>query len=119
VRERHRRERRDLLDAGVNLMFTQRPDGTVTLGDTHRYGTTLDPWRAEELDDLLLAEGRRLLGQELSVRQRWQGVYASAPAEYLVEAPASGVRVVSVTSGIGMTTALGLAADVLDDLLGS
>jgi hypothetical protein len=27
------------------------------------------------------------------------------------------VRVVSVTSGIGMTTALGLAPEVLDDLL--
>jgi D-hydroxyproline dehydrogenase subunit beta len=116
LRERFERDHCDLLNAGVNLMFTQRPDGTITLGDTHHYGTTLDPFRAEELDDLLLSEGRRLVGSELAVCQRWQGVYASAPGEYLVAVPSQGVRVVSVTSGIGMTTAFGLAPEVLDGL---
>lgn len=35
---------------------------------------------------------------------------------FLIERPADGVRVVAVTSGIGMTTALGLAPAVLDDI---
>jgi hypothetical protein len=47
------------------------------------------------------------------VRRRWRGVYASAPEPYLVAAPADGVLTVSVTSGIGMTTAFGLADDVV------
>lgn len=107
----------DLLDAGLNLMLTQRPDGTLTLGDTHAYAATPTPFNDESLDELLLREGSRLLGGPLRVLQRWRGVYASAPAPFLVADPMPGVRAVSVTAGIGMTTALGLAPRVLDDLL--
>lgn len=105
-------------DADVNLMFTQLPDGDLTIGDTHSYATTLPAHRDERLDELVLARTRQLLGVDhLTVRERWRGVYASAPRPFLVAKPMPGVRVVSVTSGIGMTTALGLAPEVLDDLL--
>lgn len=104
-----------LLDADVNLMLTQRPGGTLTLGDTHAYATTHDPFGAEQLDDLLLDQAGRLLGgTRPRVRARWRGVYASAPEPFLVAEPLPGVHVVSVTSGIGMTTALGLAPAALD-----
>ena len=49
--------------------------------------------------------------------ERWRGIYASAPEPFLTATPAPLTRAVSVTSGIGMTTALGLAPAVLDDLL--
>jgi D-hydroxyproline dehydrogenase subunit beta len=120
VRARLARDSPALLDAGVNLMLTQRPDGTVTLGDTHAYATTPAPYRAEELDALLLTEGAALFGlgsRDLRVLERWRGVYASAPEPFLVADALPGVRVVSVTSGIGMTTALGLAPRVLAALL--
>jgi FAD dependent oxidoreductase TIGR03364 len=119
VRERLARERPDLLAADVNLMLTQRPDGDLVIGDTHVYARTPAPFRDERLDDLVLAETEALLGsRRLRVRERWQGVYAHAPGrDFLVAAPAPGVRAVAVTSGIGMTTALGLAPRVLDDLL--
>src|SRR5262249_25162655 len=35
LRERFERERPDLLEAGVNLLVTQLPDGDLILGDTH------------------------------------------------------------------------------------
>jgi FAD dependent oxidoreductase TIGR03364 len=118
VRARIARDAPALLAADVNLMFTQRPGGDLLVGDTHHRARTVDPFCDETLDDLLLAEAGRLLGADrLTVRQRWQGVYASAPGEFLVASPAAGVRVVSVTSGIGMTCAFGLAPEVLDDLL--
>ena len=118
VRARLERDQPKLLGAGVNLMFTQRPDGVLTIGDTHAYDQTVDPFQREELDALLLTEMARLLGVDhLRVRERWQGVYASAPDDYLVATPVEGARVVSITSGIGMTIALGLAPAVLDELL--
>ena len=118
VRRRIKHDAPELLAADVNLMFTQRPDGDLTIGDTHHRARTVDAFRDEQYDDLLLAETGLLLGVErLTVRRRWQGIYASAPDDFLVAAPADGARVVSVTSGIGMTTAFGLALDVLDDLL--
>jgi D-hydroxyproline dehydrogenase subunit beta len=118
IRARLERDQPELLAAGVNLMFTQRPDGVLTIGDTHEHDQTVDPFRREDLDALLLTEVARLLGVErLRVRERWQGVYASAADDYLVAAPVEGARVVSITSGVGMTIALGLAPIVLDDLL--
>ncbi len=109
----------DLVAAGLNLMFTQLPGGDLTIGDTHAYGRTLDPYRDEALDEAVLAETARLLGTgPLTVRERWHGVYAASTAQdFLVATPAPGVRAVAVTSGIGMTTALGLAPRILDDLL--
>lgn len=118
VRARLEREHGQLLEAAVNLMFTQGHDGGLTIGDTHRYDSTADPFGDERLDEMLLAEVRRLLGVErLDVRERWLGVYASASEEFLVATPHAGARVVSVTAGIGMSTAFGLATSVLDDLL--
>lgn len=102
-------------------MLTQRPDGTVVLGDTHRHDVAPDLFIEEALFDLLLEHGSRLLGLDPStfrVRRRWQGMYASSPQEdFVVREPFSGARLVVVASGIGMTTCHGLAAQVMDDLL--
>lgn len=120
LRERWRTERPELLDAVVNHMLTQRPDGDLVVGDTHAYARTPGPFSSEALDDLLLAETRALLGvRELRVVHRWRGVYADADGEFLRARVAPGVTAVSVTSGIGMTTAFGLAPSVLDALRGA
>ncbi|WP_188781246.1 TIGR03364 family FAD-dependent oxidoreductase [Marmoricola endophyticus] len=108
----------ELLALDVNLMLTQRPDGSIVLGDTHHRAVTHDAFDEETDAALLLREGARLLGAPLTVRRRWRGVYASSSrTDFLVAAPHPLVRVVSVTSGIGMTTSFGLAPTVLDQLL--
>ncbi|MEU0885488.1 TIGR03364 family FAD-dependent oxidoreductase [Lentzea sp. NPDC005914] len=118
VRARLTHDHPELVEAGLNLMFTQLPDGSLTIGDTHHYSRTVDPYRPEHLDDLVLTETARLLGvPTLRVLERWRGIYASAPEPFLTATPVPLTRAVSVTSGIGMTTALGLAPAVLDDLL--
>jgi len=95
-------------------MFTQRPDGRLVLGDTHHSDVTEDPFEDEASDELLLGGFRRLLGAELTVRRRWRGVYASSTkAPFLVAEPIPSVTVASVTTGVGMTTAFGLARTVL------
>ncbi|WP_238429878.1 TIGR03364 family FAD-dependent oxidoreductase [Frankia nepalensis] len=121
LRARFERERPDLLAVDMNLMFTQLPDGDLIIGDTHETAVTHLPFQAETVDDLVLAETADLLGvpaADLVVRERWRGYYASAPGrEFLVAAPLPGARVVTVTTGIGMTTSHGLAAEVLADLI--
>jgi len=107
-----------LLEQGVNLMLTQRPNGRLVIGDTHHYGVTEDPFEDEASDSLVLREMERLFGTTLVVRRRWRGVYASsAKAPFLVTEPMPEVTVASVTTGIGMTTALGLAKRVLEQTL--
>lgn len=119
VRARIRAAAPDLLDVEMNLMFTQRPDGVVTVGDTHHDAVTHDPFDDERTSRLVLDQAAALLGVPgLTVRRRWRGVYArSASTDFLVDKAADGVHVVSVTSGIGMTTSHGLAAAHLDQIL--
>lgn len=111
-------ERPDLVAGGVHLIVTQLPGGDLILGDTHEYGDTPSPFGDEALDELVLAEARRLLGvPALALRERWHGVYPSAPGDpFCIEQPLPGVAVVEVVSGIGMTTALGLAPRTFDIL---
>jgi FAD dependent oxidoreductase TIGR03364 len=120
VRARIAEERPEAIRAGMHLIVTQLPGGDLILGDTHEYGDTVSPFGEEELDELVLSEARRLLGADLlEVRQRWHGTYPSAPGQdpFLITAPLPGVRVVEVVAGVGMTTALGLAPRVLDELI--
>ena len=103
----------------VNQMYTQVRDGTVIVGDTHYRDDAVTPFQQETAFEALLEATADFFGQDrdsLRVVERWQGVYATAPAEFLVEEPLEGVHVVSVTTGIGMTTGLGLADRVMTEI---
>jgi hypothetical protein len=93
-------------------MFTQRPDGTLLLGDSHAYQKTADPFLAEPTTALLLDRIQDVLGVDnLDITERWQGIYASSElGPLLIADVAPGVTAVSVTAGIGMTVSFGLAA---------
>ena len=117
------RERPELIAEGIHLLVTQRPDGDLIIGDSHRYGDTLDVFADERIDALLLAEAAALLGvPQLAVRERWLGTYttrAATPetyAPFAVSRPMPTVRVVENVAGIGMTLAPGFAPVVLDEL---
>ncbi|WP_091467585.1 TIGR03364 family FAD-dependent oxidoreductase [Paenarthrobacter nitroguajacolicus] len=100
----------ELLEIGANVMFTQRPDGTIILGDSHHYHRTADPFLDESVTDTLNSEITGRIGEPLEIIQRWQGIYASSEvAPLLVREVQPDVTVVSVTSGVGMTLSFGLA----------
>lgn len=108
----------ELLGIGANVMFTQRPDGALLVGDSHQYGKTLGPFLTEATSAILLGRIASVLGAaEFDILERWQGVYASSAKQpYVVAEPVAGLTVVSVTSGVGMTIAFGLARRVFEQL---
>lgn len=118
VRARFERDEPGILSFDINQMYTERPDGTLLVGDTHATSSSISPFQDEDAFRLLERLAINMFGRPLAVRQRWQGVYAKAPHEFLRASPAGDVRVVAVTTGIGMTTGPGLAASVIDDLFG-
>ncbi|WP_144662394.1 TIGR03364 family FAD-dependent oxidoreductase [Paenarthrobacter nicotinovorans] len=110
LRDEVQRNQPELLDIGANVMFTQRPDGTIILGDSHHYHPTADPFLDESVTTALNSDISSRMGAPLEIIQRWQGVYASSDvAPLLVRDVQPGVTVVSVTSGVGMTLSFGLA----------
>jgi len=113
VRSRLHAERPDLAAMDLNQMYTQLPDGSVIVGDSHRKGAAIAPFQDERIADAFLDEFRVLFGAEPVVTERWQGVYASGRDEFVVDEVAPGVLVTVVSTGIGMTTGLGLAEHVV------
>lgn len=113
VRERLHAARPDLAALDLNQMYTQLPDGSLLVGDTHARGASVSPFQSEDAARLLLREFSDFFGAAPRVIERWQGVYASGPDDFLVAEPQPGVVVLAATTGIGMTCGLGLAESAL------
>ena len=110
VRARLHEARPDLAAIDLNQMYTQLPDGSVILGDTHHRDPAPLPFQAEDAQQVLIDEALGLFGvPSLRVIERWQGVYASGSAEFLDREVVPGVRAIAATTGIGMTCGFGLA----------
>lgn len=117
LRTRLEQQHPQLMALDLNQMYTQLPDGSLIVGDTHYRGQTVTPFQQEGAFDALESVTRDLFGgARLQVVERWQGVYASGPSEFLIESPLDGVHIVAATTGIGMTCGLGLADSVMAQL---
>ena len=118
LRVRLAREQPAQLEHGVHLIVVQSADGSLVVGDSHHDAPTPDPFQPKAVDALILDEFAAVLGAPPPVIDRWVGVYPIGPEDAFIEAPMPGVRLVSVTSGTGASTAFGLAEEVLADLMG-
>lgn len=120
LRERLHAERPDLAALDLNQMYTQLPDGTLVIGDSHATAVQPAPFQPEAAFAAFLAEAEALFDMPTPrVIERWQGVYAKGPDEFLAESVEEGVLVLAATTGIGMTTGLGLAEENLTAALGA
>jgi FAD dependent oxidoreductase TIGR03364 len=103
-------------DHHLQLLVVQRPDGGLTIGDTHAYGEPFDFALCEDPSHELLDRARRILGAELPpVQRRWEGVYAQCVDGdvCLREEVQPGVWLVTGPGGRGMTCSPSIAADTL------
>ncbi len=108
------------LDHGIHLIAVASGDGSLVVGDSHRYAATPDPFAVAEVDDLMLREMTAATGlSDYEVIERWTGTYASAGDRLmLVDTPEPAVRIVIVTSGTGASTGFAIAEEVIADLGG-
>lgn len=117
LRARLEVEQASHLEHGVHLIVAQSADGSLVVGDSHHYAATPDPFARDDVDALILDEFAKVFGEAPPpVLERWTGTYASAVGHSLIEAPMPRVRLVTVTSGTGASTAFGLAEDVIAGL---
>lgn len=121
LKVRVKNEMPEYVKEGIHLIAVQSSDGSLVVGDSHRYGNTDDVFADETIDEMILALLRNtLVFSELKVVERWTGVYpSSSKQDALIEKVNDELRVAVVTSGTGASTAFGLAKDNLDDWMGS
>jgi FAD dependent oxidoreductase TIGR03364 len=103
---------------GIHVMASETACGEVTLGDSHEYGLDVSFFDRAAINRLILDYAREYLRlPRFEIAETWHGVYAKHPDKpYLIHEPEAGTRVVTVTSGIGMTMSFGLAECVLRGL---
>ena len=110
----------DALANGVHIIAAQEADGTVTLGDSHHYGTGAAPDDPAGVDSLMLDTLDDVMAlPDPRIAERWVGNYAYMPTQSLLRlTPASGVTAVTVTNGQGMTHGFEVASKTIQSITG-
>ena len=111
LRDRIARESPLLDHYGIHVMASVFPGGEVVLGDSHEYGERISPFDKTEIDDLILAELKKVIQlEDWSIQQRWHGIYAKHASLPVYEKQIEpGVHLFVGTGGAGMTMSFGLA----------
>lgn len=114
LQDRLRLEQGRELQHGIHLIVVQSADGSLVIGDSHRYGDFMPPFEPAEAEELILHEMQRMLCLgHYQIEERWTGVYPSGSQDAFISEVLPGVQVVSVISGTGMSTAFALAEECL------
>ena len=72
LRRRLEAEQREYLRHGIHLIIAQGSDGSLVVGDSHHYGTAVEPFADEGVHGLLFDEYRAVTGHAPpAVRERW------------------------------------------------
>ncbi len=111
-----------LLEMGIHILFKQRPDGSVIIGDSHEYAPAHEAEKLgfhtrEDIDNAILREAKRIMNfSRWEVRNRWFGCYTQlADRDILDEAVSESIRIITGIGGKGMTTSAGYAKEVIAD----
>jgi FAD dependent oxidoreductase TIGR03364 len=116
LKERLENEYPEYIKWGIHVMVSQNQAGELTVGDSHEYGLTHDPFDKHFLNQLILDYLGTFarFGNE-TITQTWNGIYPklSNGETDLVLEPESGVTIINGLGGAGMTLSFGLCEQVI------
>ena len=108
----------ELVKNEIHVMVSQNTRGELTIGDSHEYGLAVKIFDDPEINRQILDFAAKYLRvPTLEIAETWHGVYAKHPEHaFLRVSPATGVHVITVTSGIGMTMSFGIAEETFREM---
>ena len=119
LRERYSAELPDYLQWGIHVMVAQNGRGELTIGDSHEYGLTHDPFDKEFINRKIMDYLRGFASfKDWAVSETWNGVYAKLTdgEADLFFSPEPYVYVINGVGGAGMTLSFGLAEELVAGL---
>jgi len=112
-------EMSEYLSWGIHVMISQNQPGLLTVGDSHEYGMSPDPFDKSHINELIL----KYLAQFSSLKnahivESWNGVYGKFTSNQteLFISPEPGVYILNGVGGTGMTLSFGLAEEMMNTL---
>jgi FAD dependent oxidoreductase TIGR03364 len=101
---------------GIHVMVSQNNQGELTVGDSHEYGNTVEPFDKMYINTLILDYLKSFANfSNETIVETWNGVYPKMTdgASELVLHPEPGVTIINALSGAGMTLSFGLCEEVI------
>ena len=113
-------EMKPYLDLGIHVMAAQNDYGEITIGDSHQYGLHTDPFDKTYINKMVLDYLQTFLPvSENNIAETWHGFYSkltNGDAEIFIS-PEKGVYILNGLGGAGMTLSLGLAEELINEIV--
>lgn len=119
LKRRYAEEMADYLKWGIHVMVSQNGKGELTVGDSHEYGLTHDPFDKDFINKMILSYLRKFARfKDWSVAETWNGIYTKLTdgEADLFFTPEPYVYVINGVGGAGMTLSFGLAEELVAGL---
>ena len=98
-------------------MVAQNQSGELTVGDSHEYGLTHDPFDRQFINQLILDYLKTFARfDNEKIIQTWNGIYpklTNGENDLIIE-PEKGVTVINGLGGAGMTLSFGLCEQLIN-----
>jgi FAD dependent oxidoreductase TIGR03364 len=101
----------DYLKWGIHVMVSQNRAGELTIGDSHEYGLTHDPFDRQCINQLILDYLKKFASfSNETIIETWNGIYPKLTngESHIIAKPEKGVAIINGLGGAGMTLGFGL-----------
>ena len=119
LKNRYQNEMSDYTDLGIHVMACQNENGQITVGDSHEYGLTHDPFDKEKINSMILSYLKKIaVFKEWHITESWNGIYPKLTdgETDLFYSPEQSVYIVNGLGGAGMTLSFGFAEEVINTI---
>jgi FAD dependent oxidoreductase TIGR03364 len=109
----------DYLKWGIHVMVSQNGKGELTVGDSHEYGLTHDPFDRQFINQMILDYLKKFARfKDETISETWNGIYPKLTngETELVFQPEEGVTIINCLGGAGMTLSFGLCDQLISKL---
>ena len=116
LKKRFEVEYPDYIKWGIHVMVSQNQAGELTIGDSHEYGLTHDPFDKQFINQLILDYLKKFARfKDENIIETWNGIYPKLTngQPSLVIEPEQGVTVINGLGGAGMTLSFGLCEQII------
>ncbi|MBT33004.1 MAG: TIGR03364 family FAD-dependent oxidoreductase [Thalassobius sp.] len=112
-------ESSEAIKHGIHVLLSATLDGEFIVGDSHTYGSHVDPFIDEQINKEILTQLEKVYHlQNPQITKRWIGVYAKhTDGLFFRDEVEDGVHIISGLGGNGMTLSFGLAEENIRELL--
>lgn len=119
LKDRYASEMEEYLKWGIHVMVSQNDQGELTVGDSHEYALTFDPFDKARLNQMIVDYLRTFVqANNWKLTQSWHGIYSkltNGNTDILIQ-PQEQVYILNGLGGNGMTLSFGLAEEVVASL---